>query len=101
VVKSPALEVFKKHLDTVPRDMVWYGMGNAGDDGQLDGVILEAFSNLGDSMKASLSCKSPHMKTSRKNIQPKLKNTGDILNAFEVGMIPTEGNEDGEKRKIS
>ena len=40
--------VFKKHSDVVLRDMVWWEILVIG--GWLDQIILEVFSNLGDSM---------------------------------------------------
>ena len=46
VAESPSLEVFKKHLDVVLRNTVQWG--NTG--GRWDNLILEVFSNLGDSM---------------------------------------------------
>ena len=48
VVESPTLEVFKNRLDVVLRGTVWWEMLVIG--GQLDWMILEVFSNLGDSM---------------------------------------------------
>ena len=48
MVESPSLEVFKKHLDIVMRDMVYWEILVIGR--QLDWMILEVFSNLGDSM---------------------------------------------------
>ena len=48
MMKSPSLDVFKKHLDVVPRDTVYWEILVVG--GQLDWMILEVFSNLGDSM---------------------------------------------------
>ena len=51
VVESLFLKVFKKHLDVVLRDMVKWEMLMIG--GWLDWMILEVFSNLGDSMISS------------------------------------------------
>ena len=48
VVGSPSLEVFKKHLDVVLRDVVWWEILTVG--GRLDWMILEVFSILSDSM---------------------------------------------------
>ena len=50
VVESLTLEVFKKHLDVLPRGCGL--VGNIGDIviGQLDWMVLEVFSNLGNSM---------------------------------------------------
>ena len=48
MVKSPSLEVFKKHSDVVLRDMVQWEILMIGD--RLDWMILEVFCNLGDSM---------------------------------------------------
>ena len=48
VVVSPSLEVFKKHLDIVLRDMVSWG--NTGDSWMVRLDDLEVSSNLGDSM---------------------------------------------------
>ena len=48
VVKSPSLEVFKKHLDVVLGDMVNGEILVVG--GHLDYMILEVFSNLNDSV---------------------------------------------------
>ena len=47
VVDSPSLEVFKKHLDVLLRDMVGGVMGMGW---QLDQVILEVFSSLNNSV---------------------------------------------------
>ena len=47
-MESPTLEVFKEHLDIVLRDMVQWELFVLG--GLLDWMILEVFSNLGDSM---------------------------------------------------
>jgi len=44
--ESPFLEVFEKCLDVVVRDMVYWGSIG----GRLDWMILDIFSNLGDSM---------------------------------------------------
>lgn len=44
MVKSPSLEVFKKHSDVVLRDMVQWEISVVG------GLYLEVISNLGDSM---------------------------------------------------
>jgi len=49
VVESPSLEVLKNHLDVVLRDMVQWGILVVG--GQLDWMILEVFSHLGDSLQ--------------------------------------------------
>ena len=61
-MESPSLEVFKKHLDIVMRDMVYWEILVIGR--QLDWMILEVFSNLGDSMilllRASASLNSHH-----------------------------------------
>jgi len=55
VVKSPSLEVFKKHLDVVVGDMdEWAVLAVRG---QLDWMILEVFFNLNDPMIPSL-CKN-------------------------------------------
>ena len=48
VVESLSLEVFTKHLDVVLMDTFQWDILVTG--GQLDWMILEAFSNLGDSM---------------------------------------------------
>jgi len=48
VVKSLSLEMFKKHLDVVLRDMVQWEILVVG--GWLDWMLLEVFSNFGDSM---------------------------------------------------
>ena len=48
VVESPPLEVFRKHLDVVLRDLVYVEILVV--HGQLDWMVLEVFSNLGDSM---------------------------------------------------
>ena len=48
LVKSLSLEVLKKHLDVVLRDMVSWEILVIG--GWLDWMISEGFSNLGDSM---------------------------------------------------
>ena len=48
VVESLSLEMFKKHLEIVPQDMVWWEILLIG--GLLDWVILEVFSHLNDSM---------------------------------------------------
>ena len=48
VVESPSLEVFKKRLDIVLRDMVQLEILMVG--GQLDWMILRVLSNAGDSM---------------------------------------------------
>ena len=48
VVESLTLKVFKEHLDIVLRDMVYWEILVVG--GWLDWMILEVFSNLGDSM---------------------------------------------------
>ena len=48
VVESLSLEVFKKHLDVVLKDMVYWQILVIGE--WLDWMILEVFSNLGDSM---------------------------------------------------
>ena len=49
LVKSLSLEVLKKHLDVVLRDMVSWEILVIG--GWLDWMISEVFSNLDDSMK--------------------------------------------------
>ena len=55
VVKSPSLEVFKKHLDVVVGDMdEWAVLAVRG---QLDWMILEVFFNLNNPMILSL-CKN-------------------------------------------
>lgn len=48
VVELPFLDVFKKCSDVVLRDMVKWEILVVGE--QLDWMILEVFSNLGDSM---------------------------------------------------
>ena len=47
-MESQPLEVFKTRSDAVLRDVVWWEIFVIG--GRLDWMILEAFSNLGDSM---------------------------------------------------
>ena len=47
VAESSSLEVFKERLDAVLRDIIEWGILEAG--GQLDWMILEIFSKLGDS----------------------------------------------------
>lgn len=44
----PSLEVFKNCVDVVLRDMIQWEISVVGR--QLDWIILEVFSNLGDSM---------------------------------------------------
>ena len=48
VVESPILDVFKKRLDDVLRDMVKWEILLVG--GQLDWMMLEVFPNLNDSV---------------------------------------------------
>jgi len=48
VVKSPYLEAFKKHSDVVLRNMAYWEILVIG--GQLNWMILEIFSSLGDSI---------------------------------------------------
>ena len=48
VVESLPLEVFKKHSDVVLRDVVYWEILMIGE--QLDWMILEVFSNFGNSM---------------------------------------------------
>ena len=48
MVESLSLEVFKKHLDTVLRDVFYWEILVI--CGRLDWMILEVFLNLGDSM---------------------------------------------------
>ena len=48
MVKSPSLEVFKKHSDVVLRDMVQWEILMIGD--RLDWTVLEVFSKPADSM---------------------------------------------------
>ena len=48
MVEASSLEMFKKCLYVVPRDMVYWEILMVG--GQLDWMILEVFSNFGDSM---------------------------------------------------
>jgi len=47
-VKSPYLEAFKKHSDVVLRNMAYWEILVIG--GQLNWMILEIFSSLGDSI---------------------------------------------------
>ena len=49
VDESPFLELFKQSLDVVLKD-VWFNGVILVVGGQLDWVILDIFSNLGDSM---------------------------------------------------
>ena len=52
-MESSSLEMFKKCLYVVPRDMVYWEILMVG--GQLDWMILEVFSNLGDSIINGIS----------------------------------------------
>jgi len=51
VVGSLSLEAFKKYVDVVLRDMIWWEILVVGE--WLDWMTLEVFSNLGDSMICS------------------------------------------------
>lgn len=48
MLELPSLEVFKNCVDVVLRDMIQWEISVVGR--QLDWIILEVFSNLGDSM---------------------------------------------------